>query len=113
MRARRSLASGVRICSSKTEGSVPFIPHAFSLFRRQERFFGWRVKRRFVRWMTQAGTRRFDLTALKSRSFFAYGLFFAPSAPLGLDVPLPGGYALQSLQVRRVIVQSLYAHGLP
>src|SRR5213593_548612 len=77
MRAKRSLASGVRICSSKTEGSVPFIPHAFSLFRRHDRFFGWRVKRRFVRWMTQAGTRRFDLTALRRRSFFAYGLFFA------------------------------------
>ena len=71
MRARRFLASGVRICSTMTEVSALFIPHAFSLFRRHDRFFGWRVKRRFVRWMTHAGTRRFDFTALRRRSFFA------------------------------------------
>jgi hypothetical protein len=47
------------------------------LFRRQERFFGCRVKRRFVRWMTHAGTRRFDLTFFIKRSFFAKGLFLA------------------------------------
>jgi len=82
------------------------------LFRRQERFFGWRVKRRFVRWMTQAGTRRFDLTALKSRSFFAYGLFFATSAPLDLDVPLAGDDALEDLPEGRVVDHALHATAL-
>src|SRR3989442_7865449 len=62
--------------------------------------------------MTQAGTRRFDLTALKSRSFFAYGLFFATSAPLGLDLPLAGDYALEDLPEGRVVDHALHATAL-
>jgi len=54
------------------------------LLRRHDRFFGWRVKFRFVRWMTHAGTRRFDLTAFIKRSFFAYGLFFAIAQRLSI-----------------------------
>src|SRR5437879_12120345 len=62
--------------------------------------------------MTQAGTRRFDLTALKSRSFFAYGLFFATSAPLDFDVPLAGDHALEDLPEGRVVDHPLHATAL-
>ena len=70
------------------------------MFLRQERCFGWRMNRRFVLWMTQAGTRLFEFVALLSRIFLASGLFLAMLSllsSLDRDLPIIGGQPLQYL----------------